>query len=238
MPAPNEPQVRFKGNLFARPDYFTTDVMLGATRTPSGSRVCALTSDFLLGFRDAVIYECGDAYRSVMKNCGRRWGKEFARRFDKEMAGFYQSAVKDLAAGVVHACLADAFAAHGWGTLSIDLSECEVGVLQATISNSVMPALVMESDRPSDHLMCGLLASLFTHFSGTELDAVQTECASCGASASRFLVGSPTRIAALAEWLETQEKSPSHEVALNRLLGNSPRKTEHHHHNGVPTTTH
>jgi predicted hydrocarbon binding protein len=220
MSHPPEPQVRLKGNLFARPDYFTTDVAKGATRTPNGTRICALTSDFLLGFRDAVVYECGKAFRPVMKSCGRRWGIQLMKRFDKEIMTAYQTPVKDLSAGVVHACLADLFNYHGWGRLVIDLSASERSLILLTLHDSVMPALVPESDRPVDLLMTGLFAAIFTHFAGRELDCVQTDCPSRGANASRFIVAAPSRIAEIEGWLESAPSNEpfNHEAVLRRLL--------------------
>jgi predicted hydrocarbon binding protein len=218
-----DPQVRLKGNPFARPDYFTTDVTKGATRTPGGTRVCTLTSDFLLGFRDALVYECGKSFRPVMKSCGVRWGKTFIGRFEKEITALYQTPVKDLPAGVVHSLLADAFNYHGWGKLTIDLSAADHGVLQIELTDSVMPGLVREADRPVDHLMTGLLAAIFGHFAGTQLDAVQTDCPTRGATASRFVITAPSRIAEIEEWLDAApaESPITHEAVVRRLCQGS-----------------
>ncbi|QJW97811.1 V4R domain-containing protein [Frigoriglobus tundricola] len=219
MSKPADPQVRLKGNIYARPDYFTTDVTRGATRTPGGTRICALTSDFLLGFRDALVYECGGAFKGVMKSCGRRWGKTFVARFEKELLALYQTPVKDLPAGVVHACLADAFAYHGWGRLTLDLSGAADGVLVAEIGDSVMPALVRESDRPVDHLMAGLLAAVFGHFAGAPLECVQTDCPTRGGAASRFVIAAPERVAQVEAWLDAAPADAplTHDAVLRKL---------------------
>jgi predicted hydrocarbon binding protein len=214
-----QPQLRLKGNVYARPDYFTTDVSKGVTRTPSGTRMCTLTSDFLLGFRDALVYECGGAFRSVMKSCGKRWGKTFIARFEKEMSAMYQTPLKELPTGVVHTCLADAFAYHGWGKLSLDLGLADSGLAVVTLSDSVMPSLVRESDRPVDHLMTGLLAAVFSHFAGSVLDCVQTECPTRGAQASRFILALPEAIARIESWIEAapSETPLSHEAIVQKL---------------------
>ena len=214
-----EPQVRLKGNTYARPDYFTTDVSKGSTRTPTGTRICTLTSDFLLGFRDALVYECGGAFRGVMKSCGKRWGQTFASRFEKELMGLYQTPVKELPAGVVHACLADAFAYHGWGKLNIDLSAADQGILTVEITDSVMPGLIRESDRPVDLLMAGLLATVFTHFASAPLDCVQTDCPTRGAAASRFVVAAPERVVQIEAWIEAAPADAplSHDAIVRRL---------------------
>ncbi|CAN5370819.1 hypothetical protein BH11PLA2_BH11PLA2_24020 [soil metagenome] len=105
MAAATGPVIRLKGNTFAEPDYFRTDVTKGVTRTPNGTRICALPSDFLLGFRDAVIYECGRSYRSVMKAAGKRWGTQFIKRIERELTSLYQTPFKDLPNGVTRVAL-------------------------------------------------------------------------------------------------------------------------------------
>jgi predicted hydrocarbon binding protein len=219
-----EPQVRLRGNLYARPDYFTTDVTKGATRTPSGVRVCTLTGDFLLGFRDALVYECGKSYRAVMKACGRRWGATFVARFDKEITTAYQTPAKDLPAGVVHACLADAFSYHGWGKLAIDLSAADDGLILVELADPVLPGLIREADRPVDHLMAGLLGSVFGHFAGAPLDAVQTDCPTRGAAAGRFVVAAPDRVAAAEGWLDAAPADAplTHDAVVRKLTHPAP----------------
>lgn len=229
MTKTTDPQVRLKGNRYARPDYFHTDVTTGATRTPSGLRVCTLTSDFLLGFRDALVYECGKSFRNVMKACGKRWGKTFIAGFEKELATEYQTPAKDLPAGVVHACLADAFNYHGWGQLTVDLSLAEHGIILAEVADSVLPAVIRQSERPVDHLLCGLLASVFGHFAGAELDAVQTDCPTLGAGASRFLIASPERIVEIVQWIDANsvERPVSHDDVLRQLIRPVPNAGSH-----------
>jgi predicted hydrocarbon binding protein len=216
MTAPND-AVRLKGNFYTRPDFFTTDVGKGVTHTPAGVRMCALTPDFLIGFRDAVIYESGKAYRRVMKQCGRRWGTQFIRRFEAEISAHYGTPLAQLSAGVVYTVLGDAFAAHGWGSLNIDLQHIESGLISIELRNSVLPSLVAESDRPVDLLMTGLLAAVFTHLAGQNLDCVQTDCPSQGADASRFIIGQPSRVQELEQWLtRALPHAPAHHAACVR----------------------
>ncbi len=155
-----DPPLRLKGNLYGQPGYFKTDVSKGVTRTPGGQRICTLPSEFLLGFRDALIYECGKAYRKVMKAAGKKWGVRFAARFDKDVSAAYQSRLRDLPAGLVHTSLADAFAANGYGRLEIDLSQCDSGIVIADVRDPVMPSLVREADRPVDLLTAGMLGAV------------------------------------------------------------------------------
>jgi predicted hydrocarbon binding protein len=206
-----------KGNPAARPDYFRTDVAKGVTRTAAGVRICTLPTEFLLGFRDALVYECGKAYRRVMKTAGKKWGAKLATRFEKEVASLYQTKLRDLPAGLVHVCLTESFAAHGYGNLSVDLSACADGLILVDLTNSMMPSLIRESARPVDLLMAGLLGAVFSHLSGEPLDAVQTDCPSMGAERSRFVIARADAISSVEDWLDTVENHPPHDAIVQRV---------------------
>lgn len=212
-----DPPLRLKGNLYGRPGYFQTDVAKGVTRTPTGQRVCTLPSEFLLGFRDALIYECGKAYRKVMKAAGTKWGVRFAARFDKDVSAAYQAKLRDLPAGLVHTCLADAFAANGYGRLDIDLSLCDDGIVVADVRDPVMPTLVREADRPVDLLTAGMLGAVFAHLTGERVDAIQTECPSLGADRSRFVIARADAVAAAEEFVDAAAQMPTHEAVVDRV---------------------
>jgi hypothetical protein len=144
---------------------------------------------------------------------------QFARRFDRELTAYYQAPLRSLSAGLVHACLADAFNYHGWGKLTVDLADLGHGFLTVTVANAALPALVTEADRPVDLLMAGLLAAVFAHLAGADLDAVQTECPSMGAEAERFVVGPAARIKEIEQWLATAAPHAAvpHAAVVERL---------------------
>jgi hypothetical protein len=217
----SEPPVRLRPGYYSRPDFFRTDPVTGVTRTHAGTRICALTNDFLIGFRDAVIYETGKSYRRVMKRCGRRWGEQFVKRFDSELSNHYRTPLADLSAGVVHAALAEAFNYHGWGKLTMDTTHLSSGYFVVELRNSMMPELVSASDRPVDLLMAGLIAAIFSHLSGRDLDAVQTACPSQGAEASLFILGPTAKITEVETRINkgTSHTSVPHETILRQLLG-------------------
>jgi len=219
MSAATASYVRILGGYFTRPDYFTADVEKGTIRTPTGARTCALTDDFLIGFRAALQFECGKASERVFKSCGRKWGASFVERFDRELGEYYGVPVRDLSAGIVEKCLNDAFRAHGWGKLSVDYAEYDNGIVQVTIADSVLPAIFGSSDKPTDALMSGFLATIFSFYANTELDCQQTECPSRGADASRFVLGLASRIAEVPKLLKD---NLSHTIIVRRLTATRP----------------
>jgi len=213
---PAEPGLRLKGNIFADPEYFRTDVAKGVTRTPGGTRMCTLPSDFLLGLRDAIIYECGGSHRSITKAAGKRWGTQFAKRLDRELTAHYGSAFRELSPGIIRTCLADAFNAHGYGRLSISPIPEDSEFTVAEVTDPIMPSLVRESDRSVDQLSAGMLGAVWSHIAGKALDCVQSDCPSLGGDRSRFLIGPPARIQELETWIAEAPQMPTHEQIVER----------------------
>lgn len=216
-----EAPFRLRPGFYSRPDFFVTDIVKGTTRTATGTRVCALTNDFLIGFRDALIYETGKSYRKVMKRCGRRWGEQFAKRFEKEIGNYFKASLSELSAGTVHTYLVEAFNYHGYGLLKINLTYLEQGIIVAELAHSMMPSIVSSSDRPVDMLMAGFLGAIFSYLSGQDLDAIQTACPTQGAESSLFVIAASPWIAETETWLL---KAPphtvvAHETILKRMLG-------------------
>ncbi len=188
--------VRLKGNLFSRSDWFRTDVTKGVTRTPDGERICSLSGDFLLGFRDAMIYECGPAYGTVLKGAGRRWGGTFMQRLDKLAKAHYEVPLRELQTGIQTTILADAFAAYGWGKLSVNW-ESWPGFIRVQLENPIYPDLILQAERASDQLFAGFLQAVFEYLLESQLDCLQTDCPTREATASRFLLANPAKIAEL-----------------------------------------
>jgi predicted hydrocarbon binding protein len=190
------------GNFYAEGMYCHTDVRRGVTRTRTGTRLVALTSDFLAGFRRAVVDECGPAADTVFRSCGRKWGGFLASRFDADMTQFHGRPVRELSMAKLQACVADLFSHHGWGRVELDLGRHEQGLVVVTISDPVFASLTGPSDRPVEALTAGVLAGFFSALFGQDLDCAQTGCKARGEPAARFVVGLAPRLAGVRGWVE------------------------------------
>lgn len=190
-----------RGNYFAESRYVSTDVATGVMRNRAGSRIVVLTVEFLVGFRRAILDECGQAADAVFKSCGRRWGQLFAKRFEREMTEFYARPLKEFPLAMFKACLAELFSHHGWGQVTLDVSHHHRGLLVVRLDNAVYADILNErADRPVDTLLAGILGGFFGYLSAEDLDALQTECPACGGATSRFVVGLGDRLAPVADW--------------------------------------
>lgn len=208
-----------RGNFFAEGEFCRTDPATGVTRNRAGTRLCALTSDFLVGLRTAVSYECGPAADEVLKKTGLKWGRKFAERFEKELSEFYGRPLHEFPLAMFQICLAEAFSHHGWGLLTLDFSRSEQGTISATVANPIMGSIVGKSDAPVDTLIAGTLGGFFAHFSGEDLEALQTECTACGADVARFVIALKSRLNVVAPLVAKKQSHAEILAALATVRG-------------------
>jgi len=206
--------VRLLNGYYSRGQYFQADVEKGTIRTPTGTRICALTDDFLRGFRNAVHFECGKATDRIFKTCGKRWGTTFVERFDRELTEHFGVPLQDMSTGIVENCLDEAFRYHGYGKLKVDLANYASGFVSLDVRDAVIPNVLGSSEKPCDALFAGFFASVFSYYAKTELDCLQTECTSRGNETSKFIVGLSSRLKQAAAWVN--DRIP-HAAILRRL---------------------
>jgi predicted hydrocarbon binding protein len=189
------------GNFYAEGLYCETDVRRGVTRARNGTRLCCLTTDFLLGFRRAIIDECGPAADLVFHSCGKKWGAFAARRFDQDMQDFAGKPLREFTMAEFQSCLADLFSHHGWGVVRLDLSHHDQGLIVVTVSDPIFASLSGPSEKPVDSLMAGVLGGFFATLFEQDLDCVQTSCRARGDQESRFVIGLAARLAGVPNLL-------------------------------------
>lgn len=204
-----------RGNFFARGTYVRTNVHTGVSRDRTGTRICTLPNEFLLGFHKAIAEECGPAAETVLKSCGVRWGAAYAQRLSGQLAEFYGQPVSEFATAEFFATLVEAFGQNGWGRLQVDLTYHDRGVIVAIIDGAIMASLLGKASKPADTLIAGTLAGFFRELTGEDLDCVQTQCSACKAKDSRFVITLASRLASAPEWVSS---GLSHGEILVKLL--------------------
>jgi hypothetical protein len=202
-------------------DYLETDVRSGVTTNRAGTRLLALSSDFLLGLHQALATECGEAASTVFRTCGRTWGRQFGVKFERELSHYYGRPLREFPVSLFEACLKEAFSRHGWGRVEIDYTHHEHGLIVVDLPDCVYAELLGKQAPEGDPLMAGLLAGLFSHLSGQNLDAVQTMTKSKGETHNRFLLTLPTRVQAAERLLDQGKKHEEIVAALERDFGAS-----------------
>ena len=197
-------------------DYLETNTRTGVTTNRAGTRLLALSSDFLLGLHQALAMECGEAAATVFRTCGRTWGRQFAVKFEQELTQFYGRPMREFPVALFEACLKQAFSRHGWGRVEIDYSYHEHGLIIVDLPDCIYADLLGKQAPEGDPLMAGLLAGLFSHLSGQNLDALQTLSKAKGDAHNRFILTLPARVQRAERLLDQGKKHDEILQALER----------------------
>lgn len=183
------------GIPFYEHDYYRHDLRRGTVFNRSGTKLCMMPSEFMLALKQVLEEETGDAWRGILEHVGKIWGKRVARRFQREMTDFYGRPLHEMPTREFVAILEGYFRYHGWGKLTIDLSSSEDGFILARLDNSAFVEIVGPSSQPADSIVAGLLSQFFAQIAErADIDCLETECASMGAPACRFVIGTQARL--------------------------------------------
>ncbi|MDX2176009.1 MAG: hypothetical protein SF028_06015 [Candidatus Sumerlaeia bacterium] len=180
---------------FFETDYFIHDLRRGTVHNRSKTKLCFMPSEFLLALKQVLEEETGDAWREIMLQSGRIWGKRVAKRFHKEMSDFYGRPLHELPTREFMNLLEAFFRYHGWGLLTIDLQHAEHGYIVAKLENSAFVEITGPSRQPVDMIVAGLLGQFIAHVSERpDVECVETACSATGAPHCMFLVGIAARL--------------------------------------------
>ncbi|HEY8503379.1 MAG TPA: hypothetical protein VIL46_02275 [Gemmataceae bacterium] len=181
------------GNCFGGRDYVCAEAAAGTARSRFGGRVLALPLEFLRSLREVLARDHGPRADGALRAAGAYWGRGLAARIDAEVRASRGAPLTGAPLAEFAAHLGEALAAHGLGRLRLDLSRAARGVLAVELRDGIDAA--DPGDAPSDPLLEGMLAGLFSHLTGQELDCVQTDRQGrAGAERSRFVLGLLTRM--------------------------------------------
>lgn len=202
------------GNYFAPNTYVQGDFESGLIENRQGRRLLALPNTLLKGIYHGLRSEVGPAAGAVLYNCGRKWGKNFYRRFSEEVTSYYQKSVSEMEMIELLQCLKQCWKAHGWGTINPNFDSYQQGFLVIQVKQSAFANIVESSEKPSCFIEAGLLAAFFSELSGTNLHCIQTACESLGAKSNLFILGLMSRLKPAEKMLE---QGQSHAAIMQSL---------------------
>src|SRR5437763_6885141 len=160
-----------RGDYFAEGDYLSPDPATGAPRDRAGAAVLALPDGLLGSLHDVLAAECGPAGGRILGAAGRDWGRAFAARFDRDLSDYHGAPLAEWPFARFQACVTSALAHLGWGRAELDTSRFDQGVLTVAVHN---PIPASPGGPPATGLLAGVLAGMFSAFTGQELAALPT----------------------------------------------------------------
>lgn len=184
------------------------DLSEGVAFSPAQTRVIYLSSDIILGIYRALKEETGPAWSLILKNCGRLWGRKVAKNLENEMQVQVGMAPHALTAEKYVQLLEAYFPAHGWGRLSVDLSDApQHGLIRFTMRNSLFVDVLDEETVPVDGMISGILQGFFHSLVEHPLDCIEVGCARQGFDHCSFILTHEDRLADVEDEVEAG-KSP------------------------------
>ncbi len=203
------------GNYFSPDAYIQGDFEIGTIENRQGSRLIAMPQTLLKGIFAGLDREVGQASGVVLYNCGRWWGKNFYRRFLKEISDYYGKPLVEMETVEFLQCLKQCWKTHGWGTIEFDFSYYQQGFIVITTLHSAFAEAAGSSSSTSCSAEAGILSSFFSQLTGKNLQCVQTTCESLGADTNYFVLGLADRLK-IAE--KGVDKGLSHQEIMDALV--------------------
>ncbi len=187
--------MRLRGDYFDE-NYVKFNVDDGVIKNKAGTRLLALSEDFLKGFRKALIEETGDAHHVVFETCGKTWGENLASRFEKETSLYYETEFANLPMSMFSLLFKNFWERHGWGELSIDWEAgFRSGIFEVQVINPAFSSIFEAEDGFNDDIFVGVLSAFFSRFAQRELTCYQTgEERTDDGLISSFVLGTSERL--------------------------------------------
>ncbi len=224
-----------QGNYFAEDQYTLTNLQQGVVTDRSGTRLCLLNADFLIGLSQALQDGCGPNAAAVLRRAGHAWGRKLAARLQVELPTFYKQDPYIFQPILLRRFVAEALSALGWGKLKLNFEHQSQGIVEAVIAYPVYgnlrktpsptlpggaskPTMRGGFKEPQETLTAGILGGIFSQLTSEDLDCQQTDCVGCGAAESRFIIAAADRLTEVPQWLRLGN---SHQEILRRLQSSS-----------------
>lgn len=160
-------------DYFTSPAFLALDARRGVLQSRGGTRMLAVSEDFLRGFVAACEHEAGSAAPFILRRCGRFFGERLARRFEFELNGFAGAALRDRPMAEFDALVRDLWRGCGLGEIAVEWERGERGFIAVRLEESPMQD-IGPSGHVGDDMFCGVIEGFFASFCDADLRSVQT----------------------------------------------------------------
>jgi predicted hydrocarbon binding protein len=168
----------------------------------TGTRIVFAAPEMIRGLHHVIEREQGGAWRVTMQACGLACGRRVARDLETKLAAAGKPALATLPLEACLALLERTFAAHGLGSLTVDLAPAaEHGLVVARVEHSFWVEALPQPGGFVDAMLGGMLQGFFEHVTGQTLACEEIGCASHGAAHCTFVITAPEKIATITAHL-------------------------------------
>lgn len=189
-----------KHSHYSFEDFYSFDNAGGSISDWNEARNIFTSEDFIIGLIEGLEEEVGSASSVVMYNIGKEWGKRDTNFFQGWFEKEYGKDIGQCSLPFVLEMWWWPFISQGWGNWEVDLSEQKNGFMFVNIFDSAVARTLGDVGKPVCHIYAGLFAGFFSGLVRKQLNCIEIQCYSMGATYCKFLLGKQDRIDAATFW--------------------------------------
>ncbi|MBD2188721.1 hypothetical protein [Pseudanabaena mucicola] len=206
-------------NYFSPRFYVKSDPATGLLSTRQGDRLIAIPNFLLKSIHRALESEAGQAGTLALYTFGWGWGGSFYDHIRSEIESYKGTTIMETNAIEFLATMRQLWTVHGMGTLTIDFSYRQHGLIIVTTENSVLTTgseIGLQSGTvPWHQLQAGFIAAWFSRWAGKDIFACATDWSppptveasessdsSVQGSFTRFIVGATSKVQQVELWVK------------------------------------
>jgi len=204
-------------NYFSPRFYVKSDPATGLLSTRQGDRLVAVPDFLLRSIHRALESEAGQAGTLALYTFGFGWGGSFYDHIRGEIESYKGTTIMATNAVEFFATMRQLWTVHGMGTLTLDFSYRQHGLIMVTTENSVLTMgseIGLQSGKlPWHHLQAGFIAAWFSRWAGKDIRACATDWSTQSApddvgdtsnqeSYTHFIVGLTSKVQQVEPWVK------------------------------------
>lgn len=207
-------------NVYSHAGRFKLEMRKGIVTNHSGTRLIAISEDFLRGFVSAIENEVGPATKMLLRKCGFVFGERLARRFESEVSAYAGSALTERPISEFSGLMIDLWNTYGYGDLQVDWKYGPSGFLPAKIAGSPMQDIGPKG-HVSDDLFTGILQGFFSHFVDPNIRVIQSGDLRLGSKEGTTFIITTEQHAKRVEQM-VSDRTPHSQIISKLQAGGSP----------------
>ena len=204
-----------KHSHYSFEDFYSFHSEAGSISDWNEARNIFTSEDFIIGLIEGLEEEVGSASSVVMYNIGKEWGKRDTNFFQGWFEKEYGKDIGQCSLPFVLEMWWWPFISQGWGNWEVDLSEQKNGFMFVNIFDSAVARTLGDVGKPVCHIYAGLFAGFFSGLVRKQLNCIEIQCYSMGATYCKFLLGKQDRIDAATFWQNEGASARDIEKRLN-----------------------
>ena len=206
-------------NYFSPRFYVKADPATGLLSTRQGDRLVAIPDFLLRSIHRALESEAGQASTLALYTFGFGWGGSFYDHIRSEIESYQGTTIMATNAIEFFATMRQLWTVHGMGTITLDFSYRQQGLIIVTTENSVLTTgseIGLRSGTvPWHQLQAGFIAAWFSRWAGKDIFACATDWSSPSNADSaldldnsalenytRFVVGTTNKVQQVESWVK------------------------------------